>query len=371
MLTAMNKLWVRISTAYMSALLLAFAIPIIIIGILDATHVIDIDARIEQIAAERRQSVHENLESKDGPFIPRDIIFILVLSGIVGIVSGIFISRRLTTPIAELSEATKQIGQKDFELKLDVKGPDEIKNLALAFNQMTANLAHAEQLRQNLLADVSHELRTPLTVMEGQLRAALDNVMALNEENLANLYSQTQHLIRLVKDLHELAQAEARKLPMEFYPTDIKILLKEVAEIFSPMAAEKEISLELDLYQGILLVNIDAYRIRQALHNLLGNALKYTPQGGLVILSSEPINSRVLIKVSDTGEGIHPDHLPNVFDRFYLEDPSRNKEIGGTGLGLAIVKSLVEAHGGSVGVISPGKGKGSTFSILLPVVEQA
>jgi signal transduction histidine kinase len=266
-----------------------------------------------------------------------------------------------------MADAARRIGEKDFGTRLQVRGTEEINLLAEAFNEMAADLAEAEQLRQNLLADVSHELRTPLTVLEGQLRGALDNVMELDGEELANLYNQTHHLIQLVNELHELAQAEAKKLPMEVFPTEIAPLLMEVADIFRPLAQEQGIELKLELAADLPLVRIDSYRLRQGLHNLLGNSLRYTPAGGLIYLKAGQKEGLLVIEVEDTGEGIDPVHLPYVFGRFYRADSSRTKETGGTGLGLAIVKATVEAQGGSVTAFSEGLGKGATFTINVPV----
>jgi two-component system OmpR family sensor kinase/two-component system sensor histidine kinase BaeS len=343
----------------MLVLFVAMMIPFLGIFTLNYLGVIDFKSDISEWAVQQQEAGRA--------IMPRFFVYFLIIAVIAGIISGILVSFRLTAPIAQLAKSVKDFGEKDLVHQLDIKGPDEIQELASAFNQLTINLAHAEQLRQNLLADVSHELRTPLTVLEGQLRAALDNVMELSGEEIANMYHQTQHLIYLVRDLHELAQAEAEKLPLEFYPTDINRLIGEVYEIFHPLVAEKNIKLELKLAHSLPEVNVDAYRIRQVLHNLIGNALKYTSEKGLIVIASKHKDAGVEIKVSDDGEGIHPDHLLNVFDRFYREDRSRNRATGGSGLGLSIVKALIEIHGGIVNVTSPGKGKGSTFSIFLPV----
>jgi signal transduction histidine kinase len=232
---------------------------------------------------------------------------------------------------------------------------------------MVTQLREAEEIRQNLLADVSHELRTPLTVLEGQLRGALDNVMELDGENLANLYNQTRHLIKLVNELYELAQAEARMLSMEFVSTEISPLVKEVYDIFRPLAEEQEVSLNLDIAKGLPEISIDTYRIRQSLHNLLANSLRYTPPGGSINLRVAKEEENVVIEIMDTGKGIEPEHLNKIFDRLYRIDKSRNKDPGGTGLGLAIVKAIIEAHNGLVTAQSEGLGEGSTFTITFPI----
>jgi signal transduction histidine kinase len=246
-----------------------------------------------------------------------------------------------------------------------VRGSQEIRELAETFNKMAADLQHAETLRTNLMADVSHELRTPLTVLEGNLRAALDKVVPLDEAEIANLYGQTRHLIRLVNDLRELSLAESGQLPLEKLPTDLKALAAETVQALEPLAVEKGVTLA-DEVPPLPEVSVDPFRIRQVLFNLLSNALRHTPQGGKITVKGETGSGVVVLSVQDSGEGLEPGQLPAVFDRFYRADKSRSRETGGTGLGLAIVKAIAEAHGGRAEATSAGKGQGSRFSITIP-----
>lgn len=350
--------------SYVLVFFLAISIPIVITGTLDALDVI----QIEDLSLGGQETPPQ--EKNVGNFLdrfPRGLIFFLLFSSTIGIGAGALVSRQVARPIVEMAEVAGRIGNKEFGTHLEVEGTDEIQLLASSFNQMVTQLGEAEEIRQNLLADVSHELRTPLTVLEGQLRGALDNVMDLDGEDLANLYNQTHHLIKLVNELHELAQAEARKLPLEFVSTDIGQLVKEVGDVFRPLADEKNVSLSLDITTELPPVSIDSYRIRQSLHNLLANSLRYTPEGGSISLKATRMEENVVIEIQDTGKGIEPEHLNNIFDRFYRVDSSRTKDTGGTGLGLAIVKAIIESHDGHVSAQSEGIGKGSTFSIYLPI----
>jgi signal transduction histidine kinase len=249
----------------------------------------------------------------------------------------------------------------------------EIDELTSAFNKMAADLQHASELRNSLMADVSHELRTPLTVLEGNLRAALDHVYELDDEQIANLYEQTRHLIRLVNELRELALAEAAQLPLDQERMDLVRLVHETIAVFEPLAEEKGIKLVAEAPSGLPPVTGDRSRIRQVLHNLLANALRHTPDGGAVIIAGRADAGRVSLSVQDSGDGIEPQQLGHVFDRFYRTDPSRSRETGGSGLGLAIVKAIVEAHGGAVSAASAGVGMGSTFTISFPAgpIDQA
>ena len=188
----------------------------------------------------------------------------------------------------------------------------------------------------------------------------------LDEEQIANLYGQTRHLIRLVNDLRELALAEAAQLPLDLQPLDVARLVEETAASFEPLVEEKEIKLETQLASGLQPVDADRVRVRQVLHNLLANALRHTPCGGTITIAARSEAAGVALSVADTGEGIDTQALPHVFDRFYRTDPSRSRETGGSGLGLAIVKALVEAQGGTVEAASPGPGHGSVFTLHFP-----
>jgi signal transduction histidine kinase len=246
-----------------------------------------------------------------------------------------------------------------------VRGSQEIRDLAETFNKMASDLQHAEQLRTNLMADVSHELRTPLTVLEGNLRAALDRVVPLDEAEIANLYSQTRHLTRLVNDLRELSLAESGQLTLEKVPCDLKTLVAETIQALEPLAVEKGVTLA-DEVPPLPEVTVDPFRIRQVLFNILFNALRHTPEGGRIIVNGKTGSGVITLSVQDNGEGLEPEQLPAVFERFYRADKSRSRETGGTGLGLAIVKAITEAHGGRAEASSAGKGEGSQFRIILP-----
>lgn len=311
------------------------------------------------------------LDGGGPPFIGLlgDILLgIAVVGGVGGVVFGIVVSRSLTAPLNNLAEAARAIGARNLSRRVAEAGSDEVMAVARAFNDMAADLERGEQLRRNLLADVAHELRTPLSVLQGNLRAILDEVYPLNLDEMARLYEHTRFLSRLVNDLHELAQAEAKQLPLDLHPTDLPSLVRATADTFRPGTEAKGVGLNLNLPTHLPPLEIDAGRIRQVLQNLLANALRHTPPPGNITLSLEPAPGSVLLTVADTGEGIPGNHLPYVFDRFYRTDPARSRDQGGAGLGLAIARAIVEAHGGQIQVASPGMpGQGSSFTIRLPL----
>lgn len=290
-----------------------------------------------------------------------------VFSAFIGIFIGTLMSRSLTLPLSRLAEAARAIGAHNLSQRVAVKGNHEINEVARAFNEMAAGLEEGEILRRNLVADVAHELRTPLTVLQGSLRAILDDVYPLDKTEVARLYDQTRLLGHLVNDLHELAQAEAHQLPLHRMTVDLKTLVEDVVEMFTPVAEAEGVSLVFQTRGEIPTVNADSNRITQVLNNLLVNALRHTPAGGSISVCLEKFGDQVRLEVRDSGEGIPSEYLPHVFDRFYRVDRARSRASGGAGLGLAIVQAIVKAHGGAVSVSSEGvPGLGTTFTVQLP-----
>jgi len=299
--------------------------------------------------------------------LTRSLITIVLTGGVLGITAGIWMSRRLSAPLEALAKGTETIGEGDLSYRVAPKGSAEMVALAHAFNRMVSKLEEEAVLRQNLLADVAHELRTPLTVLQGNLRAILDDVYTLDKAEVARLYDQTRHLHRLVSDLRELAQAEARQLPLTLQPTALASLTESCVAIFAPIAEAEGVDLRVDYGVGGLTITVDRARITQVLQNLLTNALRHTPASGVITLRLAQQDGYALLEVADTGDGIDAEHLPHLFDRFYRTDGARDRDSGGAGLGLAIVRALVLAHNGAVAVASPGRGRGSTFTVRLPL----
>jgi len=298
------------------------------------------------------------------------------LAGGLGILLGLGLSRGLTAPLARLSAAARRIAGGDLSQRVPETGSAEIAALGRAFNQMAADLEKAEEVRRNMVADVAHELRTPLSVLQGNLRAILDGVYPLAQAEIAALYDETRLLSRLVEDLHELAQAEAGQLHLDLRPTDLVEVVQTTVTNLAVAAEAKGVNLTTDWADGLPSVLADPDRLAQIMRNLLSNALRHTPEGGQITVSATYNAQRefngpaVRVVVADTGEGIPPEDLPHVFDRFWRarssEMGSRSRERGGSGLGLAIARHLVQAHGGEIGVESEVD-QGSRFWFSLPV----
>jgi signal transduction histidine kinase len=298
------------------------------------------------------------------------VIASLPMLGIaIGLVLSVSLSRSVTQPVSELAQAARAIGQRELGYRVKSRGSRELADLAESFNRMAEALERAEAVRRNLVADVAHELRTPLTVLEGNLRAMLDGVRPLNEEGVATLVEETHHLNRLVDDLRLLSQSEADRLPLSLTQVNLADLIQKAVAPFSPLAEERGIRMRFRLEGDLVHPRLDADRVTQVIHNLVANALGHTPNGGQVTISACRMEDLpgLRLAVEDTGEGMPPEALEHVFDRFYRTSPSRGRDRGGAGLGLAIVRAIVQAHGGSVTAESEGLGRGSRFHVILPI----
>ena len=290
-------------------------------------------------------------------------------AAVLSVLLGLLLSRNLSAPLGRLSKASRAVAAGDFSQRVEEGGSAEIAEVARSFNEMTTALEAGEILRHNLMADVAHELRTPLTVLQGNLQALLDDVYPMDKGEIAHLYDETRLLGRLVEDLRELALAEAGQLRLNLRPTDVGEVIHSTASTFALVAKDQSVDLTVDIDAELPLAMSDPDRVAQVLRNLLGNGLRHTPAGGQITISAQTAGDEgdeIEIDVVDTGEGIEPEDLPHVFERFWRVDRSRSRDSGGSGLGLTIAKQLVTAQGGRIGVESE-PGRGSRFWIRLPV----
>jgi two-component system OmpR family sensor kinase/two-component system sensor histidine kinase BaeS len=287
------------------------------------------------------------------------------IAAVVALVLGSILFFQIVSPVQKLTNAAQKIAAGDLGQRIPTQSQDEIGTLATAFNQMADSLAQHEELRRNLIADVAHELRTPLTIIQGNLEAMLDGILPTSPEEIATLRDEAAMLTRLVTDLRLLSLAESGQLKLERAKINVVELITRAVEPFRLQAQSNEVQLNLDLASNLPPIEVDVDRMTQVMRNLLGNSLRHTPAGGRVTVACQSHKPQELsVTVSDTGEGIPPDDLPYIFDRFYRADKSRSRASGGSGIGLAIVKQLVEAHGGRVWVDSK-PGQGATFGFTL------
>jgi len=229
-----------------------------------------------------------------------------------------------------------------------------------SFNAMAGRLETADEQRRRLLADLGHEMRTPLTVVRGEIEAMLDGVHEIDAEHLGLLLNEVQVMERLLEDLRTLSLLDAGRLPLHPESTDLVALVEDVADGYRRRAGEAGVAVEVEADQGSAEIMLDPVRIREVLTNLADNALRAMPEGGRLGLAVRASPGGGSIVVTDTGTGIAPSDLDQVFDRFHKSSTSR-----GSGLGLTISRNLVEAHGGTIEMESD-RGVGTTVRIELP-----
>lgn len=291
---------------------------------------------------------------------------------IVALTLAARVFRGYALPLAELIDAAEAVAGGDFEARVTTRGSRDFQRLARAFNHMVEELARSDLQRRNLTADVAHELRTPLHIIRGNLEGILDGIYGPTPEHIEATLDETRALARLVDDLRTLSLAEAGELPLRYEPVAVDDLLADVVTSFSAQAEAAGIDLAVDASSAAPpTIQADAGRLDQVLTNLVGNALRHTPRGGHISLGAGQTDGRVHLRVADTGEGIPPEDVPFIFDRFWRGDRARTHSgsTGGasSGLGLAIAAQLVRAHGGTIEVQSK-LGRGTVFVVDLPVV---
>jgi signal transduction histidine kinase len=301
-----------------------------------------------------------SLLSALGP-IPVVIAAVAVIGFLAVLARGLgFAARDLDAMLA----ATRRVESGDYSARVGRtrSGFGPVRELGRGLDTMAARLEADEEQRRSLLADVSHELRTPLTVITGQLEGILDGVYPPDEAHLSPILDETRVLARLIDDLRTVALSEAGTLALHPEPTDPDVVVGEVVRSFTAAAASAGVSLSTSIDDDLPIIEVDPVRLREVLANLVANALRHTPTGGAVTVGGSSTAEAVSLTVADTGPGIPPELLPQVFDRFVKDSTSR-----GTGLGLAIARGLVEAHGGTIEVESPTTGSGgTTFRVTIP-----
>ncbi|MGG3562398.1 ATP-binding protein [Neobacillus rhizosphaerae] len=285
-----------------------------------------------------------------------------LIAAAMSVLFSIWIARKISKPLTNLMVAIKKIASGEKVDQVAISTRDEFSELGEAFNDMSHKLERNEEVRRSLVADVAHELRTPLTILQGKLESIQEGAIEASEEVVLELTDEVYRLNRLVSDLQQLSLAEAGKLPLNKKNVDVKRLIDRICSTLQWLADEKEITLKHDRIPTACLLQMDADRMTQVIVNLIGNALRHTPEKGMVEISVVERDQAHLIQVRDTGHGIPEDVLPFIFDRFYKRDSSRSRHEGGTGLGLSIAKGFVEAHGGSITVASE-RNKGTVFTI--------
>lgn len=294
------------------------------------------------------------------------LLMALVTAGLV----SLLVVRRISGSVSALADAADAIAAGDYSVRVPVGGfGTEMTRLSTAFAGMSHRLAATEASRTGMLVDLSHELRTPLATLEAYIEGMEDEVVPADPASYAVMRQQVDRLRRLAIDVRAASAAEEQALTLHTAVVDPVEVVRSAVQFADPSFQAKGVDLRLTAGQRCPPVSVDAARIQQVLGNLLANALRHTPPGGHVWVSvARARGPLVQIQVSDDGEGISPDQVEAVFDRFHRVDPSRASQDGsGAGLGLTIARAIVSGHGGTLTATSPGLGSGAAFTITVPV----
>jgi two-component system sensor histidine kinase BaeS len=284
------------------------------------------------------------------------------LAALLAMLTGLAMARRITRPVERIIAVTRRMASGQRTVRVGpIDGPGELRELAAAFDQMAGTMDRQEQLRRDLVADVAHELRTPVAILQAGHEALLDGVAEPTPGQLTSLRDEVLRLARMVGDLQDLAAADAGALQLNRHPCDLAGLAATAADSLAGRFEAAGITLARRLVPAQILG--DPRWLHQVITNLLTNALKFTPAGGLVTVAAGPAGAYAVLTVTDTGTGIPPDELPRIFDRFWRG--RRAAQTSGSGIGLAVAAELTQAHGGQLSATSQ-PGHGTQLSLTLP-----
>lgn len=302
-------------------------------------------------------------------------IVLLLFAGGIAMILGYFLSSTVTERILSLKRAAEKLANGDLQTRVPVNGRDELSALSITFNQMAEQLQAADQkqrdleiMRRDLVAWASHDLQTPLASMRAILEALADGVV--DEPDMIKRYLNTAQkdvmsLSALMDDLFQMSQLDAGGFPLNRAPSSLSDLVSDTLESFSELAYRESVTLEGNVESDVDPVYMDTQAIGRVLNNLISNALRHTSAGGEIKVHAWRNALGLEVSVRDSGEGIHAEDIPHIFERFYRGEKSRNRGTGGAGLGLAIARGIVRAHGGDIRVESQA-GKGTQFTFHIP-----
>lgn len=320
-----------------------------------------------------RSMVQNLITAQDRIFrqaIKHSIVWSMLLTGLLSVVVAVLFAQRFSRPITAMNNSAKSMIAGNLEIRFKDLPRDELGELGSSLNQLAERLMASDKIRKKITADVAHDLRTPLATVKSHLEGIIDQVIPSSRENLESLLEEINRLTILINDLQAIAETDATIHHFRMETIELESFLEDLIHKMAPLFHKKDIDLKLAEPAGVTLepvtIKLDRPALTKILHNLLANALKFTPSGKQVTVNARRLDSSVIIEVHDQGIGISAQDLPCIFERFYRADPSRNRESGGFGLGLTIVKELVEAMGGTIEAESV-VGEGSTFRVRFPI----
>lgn len=299
-------------------------------------------------------------------------VLVGVLAGAVtAVLAGAWSARRILVPLDEIRVATRRLAEGHYDEPIAIPPDAELAAVAADVNTLAQRLSQTEARRSELLGEVAHEMRTPLTVLEGYVEGLIDGVFTPDERTLGDLGPELARLRRLSEDLSALSRAQERGFELRHGSVDLADLVERTAERLRPQFDDAGVRLELDARATRPVISGDGDRLAQVLTNLLGNALAATPSGGAVIVTVQATATSAQVSVTDTGVGIDAADLAPIFERFYRvrapSSPAQDGRRRGSGIGLTIARGIARAHGGDVTARSPGRGRGATFVLDLPM----
>lgn len=373
-LNVFRQLKWRIVAAHMVVVIVGVTV-ILVMAWVTTQHLVpaSVQARVDDLAqAQDPEAVTQATAALLDTF--RNSIFTAVLVAalgaiIAGLVSGLLLARQILRPLQEIASSSQRIADGRYSERVAVSGNDELAMVATHFNQMAQALEEVEEQRIRLIGNVAHELRTPLTALSGYLEGLMDGLFPSDPETFADMYQEVRRLQRLVDDLQALSRVESGRMSLKVETFAARPVVERVVSQLRPQAESKDLRLTIDCPAASTTVRADPDRTAQVLVNLIGNAIHYTPEGGMITVCVEAGEAHVDVHVKDTGIGVPAEALPYLFERFYRVDASRSRRSGGSGIGLTIARHLAWAMGGDLTASSPGRGKGSTFTLTLPAGE--
>jgi signal transduction histidine kinase len=330
--------------ALLSLLVTAMALTVIAIGVLGVAQ--STFNRLMVQAGEPAATAHTMFE--------HSVVAVFIVAAAIAVAVSVLLASllalRLASPLNDMARAARRVARGEYQARVQRAGPEEVKSLADSFNQMAESLQEQERMRREFIVNAAHELSTPLTNLQGYLEALRDGVIAPSTEEFQSLHEEVDRLVRLSQSLNTLAQ-DSPGSEKAVGMIDLVPVVRSAVELARPSFDAKGIRVQLRLPER-LPARAEPDQLAQVLANLLQNASRYAPDGGLVTIAAEARRDDVLLSVTNTGEAIPQQDLPHVFERFYRIEKSRDRARGGAGIGLAIVKQLVEATGGRVGAES-------------------
>lgn len=316
------------------------------------------------VAEERPAQSLTRVLADFGSALARPLLQAAGIGMLVAVILAALISRTIARPLQAASNAATAVAHGDLNQYVPETGPREVRAVARAFNRMSARVRATQQAQRDFLANISHDLKTPLTSIQGYSQAIMDGTARDPQRAAAIIHDEAERVNRMVIELTDLVRMQAGQFTLNRMPLRLDQIVTNVSSKLAVLADQQGVRLNVEA-RPVPLISVDGDRMVQVLSNLIGNAIKFTPAGGQVWVTTASAPDGVTVSVRDTGDGIPESEIPRIFERFYQVDKVRGPARG-MGLGLAIVNEIVRAHGGRVSVESPA-GEGATFTVWLPL----